>query len=166
VTTGTQPVYDAALTAQFFDAAGQLLTTTIITPALQATLPGQHNRFIYQTSEDPERGAARTGVIISSWRMTSTIDYQPITVVSATGSVSQFLGEVHGIVRNDQPRALTGIVILSEIDGIGSSYKTTTISRLEPGATASFSLQYAYPSTSVPEGATQPVVQGIGQLEP
>lgn len=103
---------------------------------------------------------------IRSWSTTSSQSYRPLTIVSQEGYVGGFLGEVRGIVRNDQPAALTNIVILAEIDGVGTDYNSFTIGRLEPGTSAPFEIGFVYPNFGGPYGYTHPVVQGLGQLAP
>jgi hypothetical protein len=155
----SQAVYDVTLEARFYDAGNQLVGTATITPALAANLPGWHNRFSYKAPDTSFR-PARYELTVRTWATTSARDYRPITVVSAQRSGGGELGYIRGVIRNDQPQALSDIVIVAEWDDTRSSYGIARIAHLEPGATASIEVGYVYPSPAY--STIPPVVQGVG----
>lgn len=131
------PVYFVKVTAQFYDAANNLVAVDDANTFLAATQPGQRNPFEIALPNAP---ANITRYILSlSWDTSNALDYRPATIVSQQTRDNAGV-EVFGELRNDQTRQLRGIeVAVTFYDAAGNVVQVELgspgVTVLAPGAT-------------------------------
>lgn len=136
------PVYAVKITAQFYDAANQLVATEDTYTSLSVTRPGERNPFKLVLSNAPS-SVSRYELVLS-WNTTGFLDYQPITVLSQQ-TRDNFGVEVFGEIRNDQDREMRSIrVVATFYDSAGNVLETSagfpSITTLAPGATSPYKI--------------------------
>jgi len=160
----TQPVYDVQLDVYIND---EWYAST--SPKLNAVFPGHPvpiSSFLIPDWDDPSVDPR-----ITSWSFVSTIDYQPITVVSTNLSNRTNAVDVWGEIRNDNPEVIRSIkVVVWSLDGCYSTtpkFAALDKTKLSPGETASFSVTLLWgPYCFMPATTAEVVGQGIIEPSP
>ncbi len=136
----TIPAYDLEVMARFYDASDQLVAVQDAYSELSATRPDQRNPFNLVLWNAPATIAHYQ--LSLSWRTSTILDYQPITVLSK--QIRDNYGvEVFGEVRNDQASEMRSVKVAvtfydsgGEVVDIDSGYGSVTT--LAPGATTAY----------------------------
>jgi hypothetical protein len=129
-----KPVYNVTVRGRFFDASGQVVATELTTSTLVATFPNAENYFVfgYPPLATPDPPFARYEVAIESWSDTSEYMYKAATIVSQQFRDDGYLATLTVTLRNDQPRELRDIRVVTEGPG---AYGTLVVDSLAPGTT-------------------------------
>jgi hypothetical protein len=152
INTASYPVYDVTLAADFYAFSGYQYTVTGTT-ALSVTFPGQLNP--YHLSWEYGRGPTNfINVRVVSWSLTSTLTYQPLTVVSTATAP---FGKVFATLRNDSPYTLTDVRAVAWVGNQSSGIHAASLAgSVPPSATVMFT------STIQPASQTfQIAAQGV-----
>ena len=137
------PVYSVKVEGVFYDSAGGVVASRFTYSYLDRTAPSQRNPFklsVYTGAETID-----TFELALSWRESSILDYDDVTVLSQ--DVRDYYGvEVYGEVRNDHEREMRGVEVAvtfydaaGEVVDVDRAYASTTT--LAPGATSQYSVK-------------------------
>jgi hypothetical protein len=107
VTTGGAPLYDVLLEARIFNAAGTLVQTIPITPALRMTSPTSSNPFLLQTTLCCD--AARAELSVRSWQASNAKAYVNVPVMAVRWTLGAgFAVSVH----NEHPVPVYDVMVV------------------------------------------------------
>lgn len=144
VTNGSaSPVYNATVSAAFYDSQGNLLGASESAAFLPQTLPTQNNPFKVRLANAP--ASVSSYELALRWDELTPSGFDRVTIVSAEVESEQGI-TVRGELRNDGSSPITDIVLaLSFYDAAGHVLDTyggrADSDTLAPGATTAFTVE-------------------------